>query len=78
MYDPSRLADTPLLATSMESAGFVFSGQPGNRHRTVTRPCEPDVTIPVDLIVPEHIAPAAGRRGADASQAATARPPPED
>jgi hypothetical protein len=78
VYDPSRLADTPLLATSMESAGFVFSGQPGNWHRTATRPCEPDVTIPVDLIVPEHIAPAAGRRGADASQAATARPPPED
>ena len=63
-FDPSRLADKPLLATSMESAGFAFSGQPGIWHRTVTRPGEPDVTIPVDLIVPEHIAPAAGRRGA--------------
>jgi hypothetical protein len=48
----------------MESAGFAFSGQPGIWHRTVTRPGAPDVTIPVDLIVPEHIAPAAGRRGA--------------
>ena len=50
-FDPSRLADKPLLATSMESAGFAFSGQPGIWHRTVTRPGEPDVTIPVDLIV---------------------------
>ncbi len=48
----------------MTSAGFVFSGQPGIWHRTVTHPGEPDVTIPVDLIVPDHIAPAAGRRGA--------------
>lgn len=63
-FDPSRLADSPLLAESMETAGFAFSGQPGIWHRTVTRPGEPDVTIPVDLIVPEHIAPSAGRRGA--------------
>ncbi len=63
-FDPGRLADTPLLAEAMESAGFAFSGQPGIWHRTLTRPGEPDVTIPVDLIVPEHIAPAAGRRGA--------------
>ena len=63
-FDPDRLADTPLLAEAMESAGFAFSGQPGIWHRTITRHGEPDVTIPVDLIVPEHIAPAAGRRGA--------------
>lgn len=47
----------------MTSAGFVFSGQPGIWHRTVTHDDE-DVVVPVDLIVPAHIAPVAGRRGA--------------
>jgi hypothetical protein len=74
-FDPGRLADTPLLAEAMEGVGFSFSGQPGIWHRIVTRPDGPDVTISVDLIVPEHIAPAAGRRGARL-QVATARPPP--
>ncbi len=63
-FDPGRLADTPLLAEAMEGVGFSFGGQPGIWHRIVTRPDGPDVTISVDLIVPEHIAPAAGRRGA--------------
>ncbi len=63
-FDPERLADEPLLADAMTSAGFVFSGQPGIWHRTVTHSGESDVIVPVDLIVPDHIAPAAGRRGA--------------
>lgn len=64
VFDPERLADAPLLADAMTKAGFIFSGQPGIWHRTVTHAGESDVTIPVDLIVPNHIAPAAGRRGA--------------
>jgi hypothetical protein len=63
-FDPARLADQPLLADSMVAAGFVFSGQPGIWHRTITRTGEDDAIVPVDLIVPEHIAPTAGRRGA--------------
>ena len=63
-FDPRRLAGTPLLADAMAGAGFVFSGQPGIWHRIVIHSGLPDVTIPVDLIVPKHIAPAAGRRGA--------------
>jgi hypothetical protein len=64
VFDPQRLANTPLLADAMTNAGFVFSGKPGIWHRTVSRVGESDVTIPVDLIVPNHIAPTAGRRGA--------------
>ena len=63
-FDPARLADEPLLADAMVTAGFVFSGQPGIWHRTIARPGEDDAIVPVDLIVPEHIAPTAGRRGA--------------
>lgn len=48
----------------MVAAGFVFSGQPGIWHRTIARTGEDDAIVPVDLIVPEHIAPTAGRRGA--------------
>lgn len=62
-FDPERLADLPLLADSMTSAGFVYSGQPGIWHRTVTHG-DDDVVVPVDLIVPAHIARVAGRRGA--------------
>lgn len=63
-FDPARLADEPLLADAMIAAGFVFSGAPGIWHRTIARSGEDDAIVPVDLIVPEHIAPSAGRRGA--------------
>jgi hypothetical protein len=63
-FDPGRLASEPFLADSMVAAGFVFSGEPGIWHRTVERAGEDDAIVPVDLIVPEHIAATAGRRGA--------------
>ena len=63
--DPSRLADRPLLAEAMVEAGFEFSGEPGIWHRRMQRAGMVDeVTVPVDLIVPEQIAAKAGRRGA--------------
>lgn len=64
VLDPARLADEPLLADAMTSAGFVFSGAPGIWHRSVVRSGEDDAIVPVDLIVPQHVAPSAGRRGA--------------
>jgi hypothetical protein len=48
VFDPELLADSPLLADAMTSAGFVFSGQPGIWHRIVAHPGVADVTIPVD------------------------------
>lgn len=62
-FDPARLADLPLLGDAMTGAGFRFSGQPGIWHRTIAHGAN-EVVVPVDLIVPEHIAPTAGRRGA--------------
>ena len=63
--DPSRLADLPLLADAMLGAGFDYSGEPGIWNRVMRRAGFPDdITVPVDLIVPEHVAAKAGRRGA--------------
>jgi hypothetical protein len=64
VFDPARLADEPLLVDAMNSAGFLYSGQPGIWHRTVAHPDQPDHVVPVDLIVPKEIASTAGRRGA--------------
>ena len=63
--DPSGLADLPLLADAMLGAGFEYSGEPGIWNRVMRRPGFPDdISVPVDLIVPEHVAAKAGRRGA--------------
>ena len=75
VFDPERLADTPLLGDAMTSAGFVFSGQPGIWHRTVTHPGESDVTIPVDLIVPDHIHAAIPRHRTRRQRTRPSRPP---
>ena len=64
VVDPARLADLPRLGDAMEAAGFVHSGKPGIWHRHVDRPDGTFVEVPVDLIVPDHLAPKAGRRGA--------------
>lgn len=64
VFDPSLLAEEPLLADAMTTAGFVFSGAPGIWHRRVRRGPDDEVVVPVDLIVPKSIAPSAGRRGA--------------
>lgn len=63
--DPSRLADFPLLADAMLAEGFEYSGEPGIWNRHMLRPGFPeDIIVPVDLIVPAHVAASAGRRGA--------------
>ncbi len=57
--DPGLIADEPLLEEAMQRAGFhrnLESGQPGE--------WLDDDGIPVDLLVPETLVPAAGRRGA--------------
>ena len=56
VFDPARLADEPWLVEAMNSAGFLYSGQPGIWHRTVAHPDRPDHVVPVDLIVPKMIA----------------------
>ncbi len=63
--DPSRLAALPLLADAMLAEGFEYSGEPGIWNRHMLRPgFSEDIIVPVDLIVPEHVASSAGRRGA--------------
>lgn len=62
--DPSRLATLPLLADAMLDAGFEYSGEPGIWNRHMLRPgFTDDIIVPVDLIVPAHVAAKAGRRG---------------
>ena len=63
--DPSRLAALPLLADAMLAGGFEYSGEPGIWNRHMLRPgFSEDIIVPVDLIVPAHVAASAGRRGA--------------
>lgn len=65
MVDPGLLANIPLLADAMISAGFEYTGEPGIWQQRLHRPgFDGDVTVPVDLIVPSQIASTAGRRGA--------------
>ncbi|HEV7774777.1 MAG TPA: hypothetical protein VGO48_15960 [Conexibacter sp.] len=61
--DPSRLEEIPQLAQAMGEAGFVRSVEPGIWFASATVAGE-EVSIPVDLIVPEDAAPPGGRRGA--------------
>lgn len=59
VIDPWMIADDPLLEDAMTAAGFhrnLLSGQPGE--------WLDDNGIPVDLLVPETLVGAAGRRGA--------------
>lgn len=63
--DPSRLAALPLLADAMLAEGFEYSGEPGIWNRHMLRAgFSGDIIVPVDLIVPAHVASSAGRRGA--------------
>ena len=63
--DPGRLADLPLLADAMLAEGFEYSGEPGIWNRHMLRPgFSEDIIVPVDLLVPAHVAASAGRRGA--------------
>ncbi len=63
--DPGQLAAAPLLGDALTAAGFNYSGEPGIWTKGVQRPgFDGCPNIPVDLIVPEQIAPKAGSRGA--------------
>lgn len=65
VVDPTLLADVPLLGDSMTAAGFTYTGEPGIWEQRFTRPgFDGEISVPVDLIVPEQVAPKAGRRGA--------------
>lgn len=67
--DPSVLADSPELESSMEGAGFTLKTQPGGHIEPGIWIVEVDIegkpeVMPVDLIVPEGAASTVGRRGA--------------
>lgn len=62
--DPAALQDEPQLETAMRAAHFTPSlTEPGIWLATATIDGE-ELTIPIDLIVPEGVAPPGGRRGA--------------
>jgi len=67
--DPNLLSDSPELGAAMTEAGFRLleavpgRSEPGTWFATVTINGR-DLDIPVDIIVPEGVAPAGGRRGA--------------
>jgi hypothetical protein len=66
--DPTRLDDAPQLEGAMRAAGFELSLVDGHIEPgtwiTTAEIYGNEVTIPVDLIVPEGVAPRGGRRGA--------------
>lgn len=65
VLDPGLLGDIPLLGEAMTGAGFVLTEEPGIWEARFTRPgFEDEIVVPVDLIVPEELAPKAGRRAA--------------
>jgi hypothetical protein len=65
VVDPSSLESAPALGEVMRSAGFTLTSEPGIWEAHVRRTSnDDDIVIPLDLIVPEEIAPKAGRRAA--------------
>jgi len=65
VLDPTLLASIPPLGDAMRNAGFVLTDEPGIWEARVTRPgFAEDIVVPVDVIVPEELAPKAGRRAA--------------
>jgi len=65
--DPALLDDAPQLEDAMRSAGFDLALAGGHVEPGIWVASAivdgSDVTIPVDLIVPDHAAPGGGRRG---------------
>lgn len=65
--DPTILGEEPELEATMRSAGFETlpqpQGQPGIWTASVTIDGEPQI-VPIDLIVPDAVAPPGGRRSA--------------
>lgn len=65
VLDPGQLTDIPTLGDAMRNAGFVLTDEPGIWEARFDREgAHEEVAVPVDLIVPESIAPTAGRRAA--------------
>lgn len=65
VLDPSLLTDQPALGDVMRSAGFVLTAEPGIWEARFRREgFDDDVVVPVDLIVPMHVAAGPGRRSA--------------
>jgi hypothetical protein len=65
--DPTILGDEPELEATMRSAGFEIQPQPHGQPGIWTTEVSIDgerTIIPVDLIVPDAVAPPGGRRGA--------------
>jgi len=80
VLDPEHLGPRPPLGEAMESAGFQYTGEPGVWEAHIQRPdFDAPIVVPIDLIVPEAVAPKAGRRAArlpDDHGKATARKGP--
>lgn len=65
VLDPALLAEIPPLGEAMTDAGFVLTDEPGIWEARFNRPgFDDEIVVPVDLIVPEELAPKAGRRAA--------------
>jgi len=65
VLDPTRLDPTPSLADAMTGAGLTLTDEPGIWEARLNRPgFDEEIVVPVDLIVPEELAPKAGRRAA--------------
>ncbi len=65
VLDPTLLGKIPPLGDAMRDAGFTLTDEPGIWEAHLTRPgFDDDIVVPVDLIVPEELAPKAGRRAA--------------
>lgn len=65
VLDPSLLGPIPPLGEAMLAGGFVLTHEPGIWVARFRRPgFDDEIVVPVDLIVPEELAPKAGRRAA--------------
>ena len=58
---PSKLADKPLIEKLLKDANFEQKGDPGIWWKTIVIDGTP-TDVEVDIMVPEHFAPAGGRR----------------
>lgn len=65
VLDPALLGPIPPLGKAMERGGFTLTDEPGIWEAHLTRPgFDEQIVVPVDLIVPQELAPKAGRRSA--------------
>lgn len=65
VLDPTLLGPIPPLGEVMLAGGFVLTDEPGIWEARFMRPgFDVEIVVPVDLIVPEELAPKAGRRAA--------------